>query len=895
MSRSDFEKWFPADEFADETDYRNWPQGKMVWQLDNADSAQQKNLALPSTLAPGWYVAMATAQNKEGETVESRCYLSIANPAKNQMPAPAISYAPNTQLSLPPGQQALFTHGTSAPQLFIIQQQAGGSQPADKPAPFEYLTEKQGFKQYPVAITEADRGGLSIHRMYVYNNRFYSQQWQVAVPWSNKELQIQLQTFRNKLEPGQQEKWTVKISGEGAEKTTAELLAAMYDASLDAIYPHQWSLPGLWPVHQPYSHFSSGRSFENARSYSFIAPYKAKTYRKTYDQLFTPSRYFFRVASERSRGYESGGFMPAAPAMAAEVADLDGDGIKMAFLKQDANSKEGVEAAAADSAIIPQAGGPPPAAADPATVQIRKNFNETAFFLPTLHTDSSGTVSFEFTMPEALTQWKLQLLAHTPQLAMGLQTATTVTQKELMLQPNLPRTLRQTDNMELVAKLVNMGDAEITGTVTLQLVNPATGNPVDGWLKNVFPNQYFTAAARQSSTVKFPLEIPAQYTDLLSYRLIATTKDGKLSDGEEAILPVLSNRLLVTESLPITLKGGGTQKFTWDKLAQSASSPTLQHHSLTVEYSTNPVWYAIQALPYLMEYPYDCAEQTFNRYYANALASYILAKAPRIQQVLAAWSKADSQALWSNLQKNQELKQILLEETPWVLAANNEATQKKNLALLMDLHRMTAEGQRALEQLAQMQSPNGGFVWFKGGPDDRYITQYIATGIGRLQKLGAVPAAHQGQLQGIASRAVAYLDEAIYREYQELQRLKVNMSLNHLSWTAQGYMYMRSLYAQAPMAANTTTAYQYYLGQLQKYWTSQSKYAQGMAALVFSRMGEDKTAKTILQSLTENSITHPEMGMYWKEFNQAGYYWWQAPIESHALLTETYAEVEKNT
>ena len=286
---------------------------------------------------------------------------------------------------------------------------------------------------------------------------------------------------------------------------------------------------------------------------------------------------------------------------------------------------------------------------NPAT-QIRKNFNETAFFFPDLHTDSTGAIEFSFTMPEALTKWKLQTLAHTKDLAIGLSTKEVVTQKQLMVQPNAPRFFREGDRMEFSAKIVNLTDSEFTGQAQLQLFDATTNQSVDGWFQNMFPNQYFTVAAGQSEVVKFPIQIPFLFNKALTWRITARTNPlpsggPGWADGEEDAMPVLTNKTLVTETLPLNMKGVGTKTFKFEKLlnsspsggGQEGASETLQNYSLAIEYTSNPAWYAVQALPYLMEYPYECAEQTWNRYYANSLTSMIANSSPRIKQIFEQW------------------------------------------------------------------------------------------------------------------------------------------------------------------------------------------------------------------------------------------------------------------
>src|SRR3569623_467911 len=247
--------------------------------------------------------------------------------------------------------------------------------------------------------------------------------------------------------------------------------------------------------------------------------------------------------------------------------------------------------------------------------------------------------------------------------------------------------------------------------------------------------------------------------------------------------------MLVIETMPLPMRGDGSKGFKFEKLLHSDTSKTLTNYALTVEYTTNPVWYAIQALPYLIEYPYECTEQTFNRFYANALAEKIVNSSPKIKAIFEKLATADTSALMSNLQKNEELKSVLLEETPWVLQSQNEAQQKKNIALLFDMVKMSLQLQSTIDKLKEMQSPNGGFVWFKGGPDNRYITQYIVTGIVHLEKLNAIPVNEQIALKSILDKAIPYLDKRLKEEYDNLIKTKADLSKNNLSAIAIQYLY----------------------------------------------------------------------------------------------------------
>ncbi|HTL08652.1 MAG TPA: alpha-2-macroglobulin family protein, partial [Chitinophagaceae bacterium] len=469
-------------------------------------------------------------------------------------------------------------------------------------------------------------------------------------------------------------------------------------------------------------------------------------------------------------------------------------------------------------------------------------------------------------------------------------TTNIITQKPLMLQPNAPRFLREGDKMDFSSKLVNLDNKELTGTVQLELINTATNQPVDGWFRNMYPTQYFTVAAGQSTAVKFNIDVPYQYNSAVSYRLIA--KAGNNSDGEEAALPVVSNSLLVTETMPLQMRGNSAKNFRFEKLLQSGNSETLQQHALTVEFSSNPAWYAVQALPYLAEYPYECAEQSFNRYYANALASKIATASPRLQQVFEQWKTTDTAALLSNLQKNPTLKAVLLEETPWVLEAKNEAQQKKNIALLFDMVKMNEALAASFEKLLQMQSSNGGFVWFKGGPDDRFITQYILTGIGHLLKLQAIDARQQKKWTPVITAALSYLDKRIKEDYDLLVKRPADLTKNNLGYLQTQYLYMRSFFNYAIPGASFS-AVNYFRKQSQQYWLQQNKFMQGMIALSLYRSGDLRTASNIITSLQQHAIVSEEMGMYWKD-NTPGYFWHQAPVETQSLLLEAFAEIKKD-
>ncbi len=894
MSKNEYQGYFPHDMYKDEDLKSQWPLGELVFNKTDSTRENKQWAISHQQWKAGWYKITATAKDKYGEMVKAEKYIQLTSSVEKDQIYEAVQVEV-VKGNAEPGEQIRYHISTGFDKIYLVHTLSK----MDRTNNQEVKTITNSTPaSFVVSVAEDDRGGMASTYAFVQHNRVYKGGESFAIPWSKKDLNISYETFRDKLLPGSEEKWKIKITGNKGEKVAAEMLAGMYDASLDQFKPHNWFRPNIWPglnntIIWSAGGFSSINSDEFDKRDDVYLPPVPKSYDRLLDSDSYGGGYYGndRVVM-RSSPMAEGGKLESAAAPPPE-----GKQVKSTAAKIVKNGEVNADTVETENGQQPSTNSP--------AVQIRKNFNETAFFFPDLKTDAEGNIEFSFTMPEALTQWKLMTLAHSKDAATAYGEKTLVTQKPLMVQPNAPRFMREGDNMEFSAKIVNLGEKEVTGVATLELLDAATNKPVDGWFKNVFPNQYFTVAAGQSEAVKFPMEIPFNFNSALTYRVKAVSKtsptggglEGAFSDGEEMAIPVLTNRMLVTESMPINMRGVNSKQFTFDKLLNSLPPGEGwggTHHALTVEYTSNPAWYAVQALPYLMEYPYECAEQTFNRYYANTLASFISRSIPKIKTVFERWKNMDTAALMSNLEKNQELKSALLQETPWVLDAQNENQQKKNIALLFDMVRMSAEQEKAIVKLKEMQSSNGGFVWFKGGIDDRYMTQYIATGIGHLRKLHALTGDHYEKIIPVIAKAIPYLDKKIKEDYDNLIKYKVKLTGNNLSSIQIQYLYMRSFFSEYKIATASQTAYNYYTGQAKKYWLSNSKYMQAMIALALHRNKDAVTPKAIIRSLKENAINREELGMYWKEWTTGGYYWHQAPIESQAMMIEAFADIDKN-
>ncbi len=894
ISKEVYYKLFPNDLYADEKNMYTWPVLgsvlKTTWSTEKSDSLVINTTALKQ----GTYKIEIETIDKSGAVIKVVKYFDILNEG-NYAIAPKYSFSTSENNSRKPGESAVINIGSSAKNVIALLQisRADGSSARKWIELPENMNRgaNTSMMDIEIPVTEADRGGISAQICFIKDGRFYNQQYFIDVPWNNKQLNISLETHRDKLQPGATETWNIKITGDNGEKVAAELLANMYDASLDAFKSHYW--PGInWPNYYNYKYWT-GATFQNGNNFIYTdnswwyhGNYSGFTYNElNWFGLYWGGYYLYDSNREFSSGIQSEFMM-----VKGIAANKSSDTLFDKKSKEESNGFMGNELKASAPAAEPILNIALP---NPSLTQVttRTNLNETAFFYPHLETDSNGAIAFTFTMPEALTTWNFMAYAHTKEMQTAQLFDKVITQKELMIQPNAPRFLREGDEIVFTAKVSNLTENTLNGKASLELFDALTMQPVDVAFANKNATVNFTANAKGSAPVSWKIKIPEGY-DAIIYKVKAAS--GTFTDGEENALPILSNRILVTEALPLWVRGNKSKDFSFDRLLTSGRSESIRNQSLTLEYTSNPAWYAVQALPYMMEYPYECAEQVFSRYYANSIAYHIANSDPEIKRVFESW-KSNATSLTSNLEKNQELKQLLLEETPWVLQAQNETERKKRVALLFDMNRMDNELKAAFNKLEKMQLPNGGWPWFKGYEDDRYITQYIVTGLAHLQQLGVTNAATDAQLNRMLDRALTYCNNRMLEDYENLEKYKIDKATYIPGNITIQYLYASSYFlnTRVGLSGAQEEARKYYLGQVKKFWTSYSLYEKGMIALIMQRNNESKTALAITKSLKEFSLRSDEMGMYWKA-NTAGYYWHQAPIETQALMIEVFGEVAKD-
>jgi hypothetical protein len=446
--------------------------------------------------------------------------------------------------------------------------------------------------------------------------------------------------------------------------------------------------------------------------------------------------------------------------------------------------------------------------------------------------------------------------------------------------------VRRSDKLVLSANVINLTDKVQTASVQFEMIDPATEKQIQ--LKDAAPKTV-TLAANETKAVEWELTEFSPY-ELVTCKVVA--RAGDFSDGEQKYLPVLPDKVLVTESMPLVIRGNQTRTFNFESLLKNGSK--VDTKNLSVEFSSNPAWYAVQALPTIATPENDNALDYFIAYYANSLAGFIANSNPKIAATFDRWKKAGGsrEALLSNLEKNTELKNMLLEETPWVMAAKDETEQKRQIALLFDLNMQKNQAQQYLDKLISLQLPSGGFTWFKGMPESRYITQEIVLNLARLNKMTKSDLLTAYRLPLTA--ALSYLDMEIARDFDNLKKYNKNynkeMSIDNMQLF---YLHLRSEYPNIPIEKPAQEAVKFYTAQSEKYWTNLTLYGKAMMAVVAQRNGKTQVANDILKSLKENALKTDEFGMYWAK-NTSGYFWNERPIAVQAAIIEAFAEVSKN-
>ncbi|MEZ4906523.1 MAG: alpha-2-macroglobulin family protein [Saprospiraceae bacterium] len=871
-SESEFKSYFPYYSFNNEDEKSNWKTNSVA---DNFLFNTGKSEEYKINLSPGEYKIELSYHQGSDDEIKIYKYISVYSDEKNPYGEILSSYTENKIYNI--GDTADIYSHSSVNNLNVFSSFLKKNNNIIKKE-WSTLSNKNNDI---IKIDESSKGGIVQYNSYVYNNRYYENTVNIPVPWTEKELEFEFSTFRSILYPGQDEEWKIKIKGKNKDKFIAEILATMYDMSLDDIYNSYWYVN----VNYPHTYYLRNTIYGFQNNFStqiypdnFYRDYSnpVKIYRNINWFGFEISR---NIMMKRARAtyatesieYDSEMTMSASPPM-MENGMADNASIVTRDENDNYNDEKTINTEENNKEK---------------TISVRSNLNETVFFYPEINTDENGDFTLKFKMNEALTKWKLRIFAHTKDLKYGISEKEIITKKDLMITPNNPRFVRVNDDLIFNAKIDNLTENNLSGKSWIEIYDAESMELVESKILNDAKTKNFNIKANGSETISWDLKFDDNSPNLLVYRFYA--QSGNFSDAVEGYLPVLSEKKLITESIPLWVNGNEEKTFVFKSLKNS-SNKDLKNISFTIESTSNPAWLCVQSLPYITKFRDENATNIADAIFANSLALKIIADNPKIKNVYEKWKLNADKSLKSPLQKNQDLKNMLLEETPWVVDALNEEENIKNISLLFDENKTTNDLQMLISKLKSIQNPDGGFPWFKGGYSNRYISQYIIEIIGKLQKLNALK--KSPEIDKIVNSAFDFIDYKAIKDYNDLMiSLKNGHSKpedDHLGAIDIHLLYIMNLHDRKDFSPELQKVIDYYYWQSEKYWNNKSLYLKAMISIILRKANHEDLSNLILKSLEEQSIYNEELGRYWKE--NSGYNWWQLNIEVQSLLIEAFGE-----
>ncbi|WP_368328885.1 alpha-2-macroglobulin, partial [Phocaeicola vulgatus] len=717
--------------------------------------------------------------------------------------------------------------------------------------------------------------GILVSMAFVKDGRLYSHNARIMKPAPEKKLQLKWTTFRDKLRPGQQEEWKLTVLYPDGSPAEAEMLATMYDASLDKIYSaHKLDFGVDFHYVVPLTYWNTSY-MRNAYLYVDFPLKRLRAVPLEYSELIIPSTGRMEAMVV--------GYGGSPRATLAGALKIRGRSAANAVMNQEAVTdmvlqEEMVETSAQEKVEM----GSSEELAETGDIQIRENFAETAFFYPQLRTNEKGEVSISFVLPESLTRWKFMGLAHTRNVDYGKIEATATASKEFMLQPNMPRFVRVGDKANIAASLMNLSDKGVKGIVRMELFNPET--------EKVFysQKQKFDVKGGETGHVNFTFEVSDKYA-VMACRMVA---DGDtFSDGEQRYIPVLTDKQWVTETVPLNVNGEGAHTFSLENLFNKHSK-TASEQRLTVEFTAHPAWYAVQALPVVAHPQNEDALSWATAYYAHSLAAYIVKENPRIKQVFDSWKAqgGTKETFMSNLQKNQELKNILLAETPWLAEATNEAEQKQRIATLFDLNTMNSQLAVSVEKLGELQNADGAWSWYKGMQGSRYVTTQVMEMLVRLNALTHQDA--DSRMQPMIQKGFEYLGKQAAEEYKSMKEAEKKGAVGiRPSEQVLRYLYICALDGKAPVDEKVN---RYFIDKLSGEGKELTIYGKALGAIILQQAGKVAEARLFMQSLMEYSVVTDEMGRYF-DTPKARYSWFSYKIPTEVAAMEAIQRITKDT
>jgi len=846
-------------------------------------SNEEAGLSAFEGLPSGEYKLILSAKDDKNRDVTSEKELVLFSVNDKTSPVSKSIWFKLINKTFSAEQPATIVFGTTKKDVYVLYDVYSAGKRIDSKC--LVLSEKAQRFDFPYKEEYGD--GIYVNFCFVKNGILYQQGEEIIKAIPSSDLTMKWEVFRDKLQPGQKEEWKLTIKDPQGKAANAELLATMYDASLDKIWKRDQRLNVSYSRNIPSFNWQEDYKSNNYYSFYFPGP-DIKFSQLSYD-------FFCKDAGEIRSQEEltnAKGIISIADVKGLDEVAVVGYGTLAKGSIRGVSSRASVaemkfaapvikrDEEVQDSAVVAQSEeellAPVPT--------LRENFNETAFFYPQLRTNEQGEITISFTMPESLTKWNFRGYAHTKEMFTGQLDGETVTSKEFMLSPNMPRFVRVGDKSSLAASVINLTAKDIKGEVKMQLFDPETE-------KVIFTQkQPFAATTGKTVNVTFTFTADEKYP-LLGCRIVAD--GGKFSDGEQHLLPVLSNKERITETLAMPVRGNETREFSLDKLF-NGQSKTATDRKLTVEFTGNSAWYAVQALPTLSNPTNENAISWVAAFYANSLASYIVNAQPRIKTVLDAWKQqgATKETLWSNLQKNQDLKNIILEESPWLTEATNEAQQQQRLSLLFDLNNIQNNNTVAISKLKDLQMNDGSWAWYKGMNGSRYITLFVVETLSRLSLLTAQPI-EQEALE-MQTKAFNYLHAQTLEEYKQMKKdeKQGNKGLG-ISDPVLQYLYLCAITGEKIPASNKE-AYNYYIDKVKETIASQTLLGKAVSAVILDKADKKADAVDFIKSLKEYTVHTDEMGVYFPtNIDPCSWFGYKIPV--HTAVLEAFDKVAKDS
>lgn len=699
--------------------------------------------------------------------------------------------------------------------------------------------------------------GLRLNYAWVHDGITYTHSATISRPLPNKELRVTWKTFRDCLVPGQEEEWTLEVKKTDGTPADAQLMATLFDKSLLQIAPHHWKTGGNMNTQLPFAQWRGRESF----------PVWANAVAR-YVPLSVEALSFSHFDEDYI-----GGLMTVRGTFGLEGALLETSvrirsaSPKALYAKQanvETNSVMDME----DKAVA--TGSLNADLEQDSNVQLREDLLYTAFFYPQLRTDSLGLVSMKFKLPQSVTTWQFKGLAHDRDMNNGLIEADIVARKDIMVQPNLPRFIRQGDEATVPARISNTTENVLQGITRFLLLDPATNQTV--WQQE----QPFAVEGKHTIGTSFaiPPSVLDGHEGLLIARVMAEGID--FGDGEQHYLPVLANKEYVINTLPFSQTGEGKELFALEKLF---TGNDIEKARLTIEYTNNPNWLIVQALPYVADANEKNAISLTASLYANTLARYIVNKNPQIKGIFEQWKRecGTQSSLQSQLETNQDLKSLVLSETPWVQSAQKEAEQRRAIVLYFDENQLKQAGENTLQALEMLQRPDGSFSWWEGMDGSLYMTVAVTKMLVRLQAMTG----RQENLESITAKAFKFLDQKVAEcvlamKDMEKRGVKLRMPSDDLC----DYLYVNALAGR-----KSTKDTDYLLCLLRQKPVALSIYGKANTAVILSLYGYAGKAKDYVQSIKEYTVYKEGLGRYF-DTPTANYSWFDYRIPTEVAAIE---------